>query len=225
MREKLGEAFGLAALLIAGVGFVISMIFGFVLYLGRVPGDEANGPRMPPLELALWPAPQDARTATSPRDVARSFVEDFVGVENPALGAARFGGVVDVFRRGADGRRTATVVARIFLEPIDRRWFVTSVVSNELEISVPGSLHLVVSPLKVVGSGRGDVVVRVHAAFDPQPLARRSVATGAARTAPFESALTFASPRRGRGVVVARAGGGRSGSQAFAVIPVRFGSG
>jgi hypothetical protein len=53
---------------------------------------------------------------------------------------------------------------------------------------------------------RGHIDLRVHAAFDPEPLGERSVPAGAAHRAPFSGVVAFTPPAGTAAVIVARAG-------------------
>lgn len=212
------------------------------LLLAGCGDDEAGGPTAsatttapapaPPsgLDQALWPAPADAQRDTTPRAVARAFVEDFVGVKNPALGEFQEGepraGEVPVLRRGEDGRATDRVIATVVVRQLDgERWFVTAALSDEIEMTTPEVLSEIASPVTVAGTGvghEGNIILRVHVAFDPKPLVRVATTAGAMEKAPFSEALRFERPAGDAGVIVARAGQPVAGSDAFVAYPVRF---
>ncbi len=185
------------------------------------------------LDQALWPAPADAGPESTPRAVARSFVEDFVGVKDPALGEFQESeprvGEVPVLRRGEDGRPTDRVVATVVLRRLDgERWFVTAALSDEIEVTQPEVLSEIASPVTVAGTGvghEGSIVLRVHAAFDPDPLVRVPATAGAMEKAPFSERLGFERPSGAAGVIVAQAAQPVAGSDAFVAYPVRFAAG
>ncbi len=186
------------------------------------------------LDQALWPAPADARRATTPRAVARSFVEDFIGVANPAIGDLQAGepraGEVPVYRRGEDGNATQRVVATVVVRQLGGEcWFVTAAVSEEIDVTTPAVLSAIASPVTIAGTGvghEGNIVLRLHAAFDPDPLVRDPVTAGAMRKEPFSAQLGFERPAAAdAGAVVARAGQPLPGSDAFVAFPVRFAAG
>jgi len=86
---------------------------------------------------ALWPDPAHAVVESSPAEVARSFVEDFVGMASPAFGEFQQGdtrsGEIPMFLVGEDGRaRKDEVLATIALRQLDgRRWFVIAAFSDD----------------------------------------------------------------------------------------------
>jgi len=187
---------------------------------------------LPPAELpgALWPSPEVARHQFTPDDVALSFVEEFIGVREPALGAFQQGdsrsGEVPVLRRGEDGKPTKRVIATIALRQLDgRRWFVIAANSDEIAISEPELLAAISSPVRISGKAvghEGNVVLRVHDAFDPVPLAEKPVIAGSMKLEPFETELTFGAPATTAGAIVARAAQPLPGSDAFAAFPIAF---
>lgn len=182
------------------------------------------------LDQALWPAPADARRDTTPRAVARAFVEDFIGVQDPALGEFQAGepraGEVPVLRRGEDGRPTDRVIATVVVRQLDgERWFVTAALSDEIEVTRPEVLSEIASPVTIAGTGvghEGNIILRVHAAFEPEPLVRLPTTAGAMEKEPFSEALRFERPTGDAGVIVAQAGQPVAGSDAFVAFPVRF---
>lgn len=189
------------------------------------PGDER-------FDTALWPAPADARHTSTPIEVARSFVEDFVGMQNPAFGEFQQGdaqsGEVAMLLRGEDGRvREDRVLTTIALRRLDgRRWFVIAANSDRVEIQTPPVSGEVASPLRVAGRGagfEGNLVVRLHAAFDPEPLAEQPAQAGQATVEPFSATLEFERPPTSAGAIVVRDGGGLdAAAYAFAATGIRF---
>ena len=186
----------------------------------------------PPAEQpnALWPSPEEARHTMTPGDVARSFAEDFIGVRRPALGEFQQGdsrsGEIAVMRRGENGHPTQRVIATIALRQLDgKRWFVIAAFSDEVEVTEPKLLEPVSSPVRIAGEGvghEGNVVLRLHNAFDPEPLTQKAVIAGAIRREPFEAELTFGTPATAAGAIVARATQPLAGSDAFAAFPIGF---
>jgi hypothetical protein len=188
-------------------------------------------PTADPASQALWPA---QATGATPVEVARSFVVEAIGIEDPALGAFQEGepraGEVPVHRRGEDGRKMDLVVATVSLRQLDgEHWYVTSVQSPEVEIETPEPLADVGSPLRVSGRGRGfegNVVLEVRQAFataKDEPLAQKPVTAGSmGDLAPFEAELAFTAPAGETGAIVARTGSGIAAADGFAAFPVRF---
>ena len=183
------------------------------------------------LEGALWPDPAVATAQATPRAVARSFVEDFIGMQKPALGTFQQGdtrsGEVPVLLRGEDGTvRKDRVIATIAVRQLDGvRWFVIAAASDDVAIESPEVLEEIASPVHIAGRGagfEGNVVLRVHAAFDPTAIAEQPVIAGATRPEPFSAKLAFERPASAAGAIVARTGGGLAGTTPFAAVAVRF---
>jgi hypothetical protein len=191
-------------------------------------------PTQTPTEQALWPDPSAGDAPTEPIDVARSFAEDYVGLESPALGEFRQHdpdeGEVDVHRRGEDGTEQDAVVAVILLRRQSDRWVITRVTSPEVEIEQPQPGAEITSPVRIAGRGRGfegNVLLEVRSAFQPagaDPLASTPVTAGAmGDLEPFEAELTFERAAPGEGAILARTGSGIAAANGFAAFPVRFG--
>lgn len=191
----------------------------------------SSTPAASDLDGALWPDPARATEEATPADVARSFVEDFIGIKNPAFGDFQQGdsrsGEVQVMRRGENGtvlkdRAIATIAVRQ-LDGV--RWFVIAAMSDDIEIEDPGVPAQITSPVRIAGRGmgfEGNVVLGVHAAFDPKPLAEKPVIAGSTKLEPFSAQLAFERPPGATGAIVARSGGGLAGADPFAAIGVRF---
>ena len=89
----------------------------------------------------------------------------------------------------------------------------------------PAVLSEIASPVTIAGTGvghEGNIILRVHAAFDPEPLVRVPTTAGAMEKAPFSEALRFEPPAGEAGVIVAQAGQPLPGADAFVAYPVRF---
>lgn len=182
-------------------------------------------------DQAVWPAP-GSMDQGDPVAVARSFVTDYVGLEDPALSAYRAGepraGEVEVYRRSEDGRVLDTVVSVISLRQLDgRRWSVTSAQTDQVELETPETLDVVRSPLVVRGRGRGfegNVVVELRPAFATAPLAREPVTAGSAGTLePFTARLAFTPPDgTATGALLVRTGSGIAAADGFGALPLRF---
>ena len=186
------------------------------------------------LDGALWPDPSTATADATPRAVTRSFIEDFVGMQRPALGEFQQGdtrsGEVPVYQRGEDGSVDEDrVIAIVALRQLDgARWFVIAANSDDVEIDEPEALASIRTPVTVSGKGagfEGNIVLRVHAAFDRKPLAEEPVTAGSMQPEPFSAQLSFERPASTTGAIVARSGGGLAGATPFAAIPVRLDAG
>ena len=185
-------------------------------------------------DQVIWPGPgqplfDDAESA------ARSFVEEFVGLDDPPLG-----------RSGRPGRTSARSTstgepnrercstqssARSAVQRFDGNWFVTGAVAGDVQIESPAPDAEVVSPVRVEGRGRGfegTVVVEVRDAFQPaggnlgQDI---GIAGCCEELVPFNALVPFTAPAADRGVIVARTDTGLDqGMVDFTAIPVRFGT-
>ena len=168
----------------------------------------ATTPPPSALDGALWPDPAVATPETSPREVGRSFIVDFLRMENPPLGAFQQGdsrsGEVQVFQRGEGGTvREDRVISTIALRQLDgRRWFVIAAFGDEVQIGAPDALATISSPVTVAGQARGyegNIGVRVYAAFDPKPLVEQGVAAGNMEIEPFSDELALRASADGDG--------------------------
>ena len=134
-----------------------------------------------------------------------------------------------VLRRGEDGRPTDRVIATVVVRQLDgERWFVTAALSDEIEVTKPEVLSEIASPVTIAGTGvghEGNIILRVHAAFEREPLVRVPATAGAMEKAPFSEALRFERPSSDAGVIVAQASQPVAGSDAFVAYPVRFAAG
>jgi len=77
----------------------------------------------------------------------------------------------------------------------------------------------------IAGEGvghEGNVVLRLHNAFDPEPLTQKAVIAGSMRREPFKAELTFGTPSTAAGAIIARAAQPLAGSDAFAAFPIGF---
>jgi hypothetical protein len=193
--------------------------------------DEADTPAPPPERTAgqaLWPPPDSA--TDDPVRAARSFVEEYIGVEDPALGPfAEKGagaGEVDVHRRGEDGRQLAAVVSTLSLRQVEGDWLVESARSAEVEVATPAAGAEIASPTRIAGRGRGfegNVVLEVREQYAVEPLAQKPVTAGSLeQLEPFSARLAFDFGGAEAGAIVAKTGSGIAAADGFAAFPVRF---
>jgi hypothetical protein len=197
-------------------------------------GDDDDAPDRtapapaPVAEQALWPPPESA--TEDPLRAARSFVEEYIGVEDPALaefaetGAGK--GEVDVHRRGEDGRRLAAVVSTLSLQQVEGGdWLVASARSSEVQLTKPAAQAEIASPVRVAGRGRGfegNVVLEVREQYGVEPLAQKPVTAGSfERLEPFSVRLAFDPGGATAGAIVAKTGSGIAAADGFAAFPVR----
>jgi len=184
------------------------------------------------LDRALWPDPAVASPDATPRAVARSFIVDFLRMKRPPLGEFQQGdsrsGEVPVYQRREDGSvNEGRVIAIVAVRQLDgRRWFVIAALSDEAQIDAPEASAEISSPVTVSGVGRGfegNVVVSVHAAYEPKPLVEQGVQAGSTQKEPFSADLAFTAPETPTGAVVAIADSGLDDvTRPFTAIPVRF---
>jgi Immunoglobulin-like domain of bacterial spore germination len=178
----------------------------------------------------LWPNPS-VIDAVDPVEVARSFVTDFIKLDDPALSEFRLAepnaGEVDVFRRGEDGSQLDKVIATIQLRKGEGgNWSVTTVGSEEVQIDSPAPYEEVRSPLTVSGKGRGfegNIVLEVRAAYATEALDQQPIIAGSmAELEPFEETLRFRAEPGSYGAVVAKTGSGIAAVDGFTAFPVAF---
>jgi hypothetical protein len=184
------------------------------------------------LDGALWPDPAGATDEATPAQVARSFVEDFVGMPRPALGDFQPGdsrsGEIPMYLVGEDGRpRADRVLTTIALRQLDgRRWFVIAAISEQIAIDAPQTAGVISSPVTIEGKGAGfesNLVASVHAAFERKPLAEKPVGAGQTQPEPYSASLSFERPAAATGAIVVRDSGALDGvATAFSALPVRF---
>ena len=183
-------------------------------------------------DQVIWPGPgqpvfDDAVSA------ARSFVEEFVGRDDPPLGEFRATGpdlgAVDVYGRTESREVHDRVRSTINLQRFDGHWFVTGAVAGEVRIDQPAPGAEVTSPVRVEGRGRGyegTVVVEVRDAFQPagENLGQEVTIAGSYEDlVPFNVLVAISAPAGPRGVILARTDTGLAwGMVAFTAIPVRF---
>ena len=212
------------------------------------PTATAATPSASVFDQVIWPGPgqpvfDDAVSA------ARSFVEEFVGRDDPPLGEFRATGAdlgaVDVYGRTESGEVHDRVVSTINLQRFAGHWFVTGAVAGEVRIDQPAPGAEVTSPVRVEGRGRGyegTVVVEVRDAFQPAGQTMRlfengrwvwtrdgnlgqevTIAGSYEDLVPFNVLVAISAPAGPRGVILARTDTGLAwGMVAFTAIPVRF---
>jgi len=178
----------------------------------------------------LWPPP-DAATS-DPLQAARSFVEDYIGVQDPPLSdflESEYGGTgtVAVHGRGEDGRRLNALVSKLSLQQLDSGdWVVTVAASPQANVTAPGPLGEVTSPVRIEGRGRGfegNVVLELREQYSVEPLAQQPVTAGSGeRLKPFSTELTFDAEDAGVGAIVVKTGSGIAVADGFAAFPVRL---
>lgn len=206
---------------LAGVGVVAAVVAG-VLVVPRddksgddvatdpapTPTTEAPGVLTDPnpaaaVDDALWPDPA-AELFTDPVEVARSFVEVMIGVDDPPLSAFLEGepgaGEVELYRRGEDGRPLDRVASTVVVRQLDgEHWFVMAAGSEDVQIDSPEPLAEAESQVTVTGQGRGDegtivASLRSRSVDAPELVEIPTIAGAAEELAPFTVDLPFSGP-------------------------------
>jgi hypothetical protein len=197
--------------------------------------DEGDAPTTPGTQAgdqALWPPPKDA--TDDPLRAARTFVEEYIGVQDPPLSDFREtgqgAGEVDVYRRGEDGRALDTVISSLSLRQLDsENWSVIAAQSAEVEITTPEGGAEIASPVHIAGRGRGfegTVVLEVREQYAVRPLAQKPTIGGSFdKRKPFAVDLRFDAGDATAGAIVATTGSGIAAADGFAAFSVRFSSG
>jgi Immunoglobulin-like domain of bacterial spore germination len=193
-----------------------------------VPPPAAN------LDQAMWPDPGSSDRYANPADVARSFVEDFLGIAEPPLSDFRAGepgaGEIDVFSRDENGEVSARVATTLVLRQLDgENWWVTAATSDNVQVESPQPLATVSTPLRVSGQGHGfegTVVVQVRQVWSGsyRELGEAVAIAGAGQTLePFSVDVSFDPLTAGRGIVVASTDSGLQGVLSdVTAFPVRL---
>ena len=180
----------------------------------------------------IWPGPGHA-LFDDPVAAARSFVEEFIGFDDPPMGEFRAGGrpdigTVDVHNRTELGAASENVTSTITVQRFDGHWYVTSAVDDEVQIDSPAPHAEVASPVRVEGRGQGyesTIIVEIRDAFsDPGDSLGQTVTMGGSYEAPlpFSALVPLSAPTEPTGVIVASTDSGLPGGGSFAAIPVRF---
>ena len=217
----------------------LAAAFALVAMIAGCDGDDDGGEDTPAgpgahasaADKPLWPPP--GRERRRPRATARGFVEDYIGVDDPALSGFRRGepgaGEVEVYRRGEDGRALETIVSVVVLRKLDGRWSVMTAFSPDVEVKQPDARTVVSSPVRVRGRGRGfegNVVIEVREQYATEALATKAVVAGSsARLRPFSARLAFDAGGQRTGAIVAKTGSGIAAADGFAAFVVRFAGG
>jgi hypothetical protein len=183
---------------------------------------------------ALWPDPAGT-LYDDPVAVARAFVEQVVGVDDPPLSDYRPDepdrGEVDVLRRSESGATLDTVASTVTVQQLDgSHWFVMEAASPDVVIDTPRRLEAVSSPLSVSGQGHGyegTIIASLHARSAPTGRLAVAPTIAGAGTAlePFAVELSFDDPGPGAGIVFASDEAAAEGTiPNFSARAVRFGA-
>lgn len=180
------------------------------------------------LEVALWPEASGPVGYTDPVALVQDFAEEFVGMDDPVVGAFRPGdsrsGEVEV--RADAGATLATTVTVRQLGPNDL-WWVLGAASENITVDSPEALEVVSSPLELRGSAlafEGTVTVTLWEDGATAPLATTFVTgSGAPPPGPFTGELTFGEPSTEGGALLFTSESGEDGSVVeFAALRVLF---
>lgn len=187
---------------------------------------------------AVWPPP-GRQPYAAPLDVARSFVEEYLGFPDPPLSAFRPGGgpdeptgEVDVHLVGEGGVVIDDrVVGTLLLRRDAGGWVVTGARSADIVVERPRPLDTLGATLVAEGRSRGyegTIVVSVveRGATAARPLARAAGIGGVYEPEPFRLDVVLeARPSSPAGSVLFAADTGCGEcNAAFAVVPVRLGA-
>lgn len=180
------------------------------------------------LDAALWPRATGPVGYTDPVALVQDFAEEFVGMDDPAVGAFRPGdsrsGEVEV--RADAGATLATTVSVRQLGPNDL-WWVIGAATENITVDTPEALEVVSSPLELTGSAlafEGTVTVTLWEDGATAPLATTFVTgSGAPPPGPFTGELTFGEPSTEGGALLFTSESGEDGSVVeFAALRVLF---
>ena len=177
---------------------------------------------------------QTGEQFTDPEAAARSFVEDYLGFDDPPLGAFRpqgdDTGEIDVFTRGEDGTvRSDLVRSTLSLRRAGDLWAVTAAQSDSIVVDSPAPLGAVGDPVVVDGRGRGFealiiVSVRGEGMGAGQELARGNTLAGCCEALePFHIELPVEAPAGSPGSLLLQNDDPTGfGVPDFTVVPVHF---
>ena len=180
------------------------------------------------LYIALWPSATGPVGYTDPVALVQDFAEEFVGMDDPDVGAFRPGdsrsGEVEV--RADAGSTLATTVFVRQLGPNDL-WWVLGAASENITVDSPDPLEVVSSPLELTGSAlafEGTLTVTLWEDGAAAPLATTFVTgSGAPPPGPFTGELTFDDPTTEGGALLFTSESGEDGSVVeFATLRVLF---
>lgn len=183
----------------------------------------------------VWPPP-DREPFADPLDAARSFVEDYVGIDDPPLSAVREtapgSAEVDVFRRGENGAALDIVASVVSLEELDDgTWAVAEARSEAIVVDGMEGAPGAESTVTVRGRGRGYegtivATLRELGMGVGESLAVEPTIAGCCETLePFSVDLTFArsEPANFEGSVLLTTDSGLDGGVVdFTVLPFSF---
>ena len=182
----------------------------------------------PAEETAVWPQ-VGGRGATDAVAAARSFATDYLGFRDPIVGPLQAGdtrsGEIQV-RPAAQGPVTTVLVRRL---SGDDTWSVLGAATADIEITSPGLLDPIGSPVTVQGAGRafeGNILVEVRDDDATTALGSGFVTGGGDIVRPFEGRIDFRAPSTPRGALVLYTTSAEDGRVwEAAVLRVSFGAG
>lgn len=158
----------------------------------------------PAEETAVWPQ-VGGRGSTDAVAAARSFATDYLGFRDPIVGPLQAGdtrsGEIQV-RPSAQGPVTTVLVRRL---SGDDTWSVLGAATADIELTSPGLLDPIGSPVTVRGAGRafeGNILVEVRDDDATTALGSGFVTGGGDILRPFEGRIDFRAPSTSRGALV-----------------------
>jgi hypothetical protein len=201
------------------------------------PGEPT--PAAPNLDQVLWPSPEERTQGyADPQLAVDMFAESFWRTIGPPTSETRMvePGVaeIDVYHSGEDLQSTGRVATTVVLRQLgDETWWITALLSDEVQVDSPEPLAEVSSPVRVAGRGHGyegtvTVELRHRAGFAPDNILAQDVTIAGAGEAlePFSVDLPLGGSLPRVAVVVAQNDAGIAANvPATTAFPVLLGSG
>lgn len=178
--------------------------------------DTSEPPLPDDLRSALWPWVDTDLRFADPVEAATSFATDFLGFDDPIVGAFLAGdarsGEVEI--RAGDPGPVTTVLVRQLGD--DDTWWVLGSIAENIVIDEPEALEEITSPVTVAGSAtafEGTVEVELRADGNGEPIFEGFVtASGGPEPGPFSDVFEFVSPGETGGALVLRSSSSEDGS-------------
>ncbi len=155
-------------------------------------------PALEGIDTAMWPWVETDTRYDDPVEAATGFATDFIGFEEPIVGAFMAGdnrsGEVEI-RSFANGPVTVVFVRQL---TADDSWWILGAASENITIDEPEALAEVTSPLAVSGTAlafEGTVEVQLRADGNGEPIVEGFVTgSGGPEPGPYTETFEFTSP-------------------------------